>query len=131
LWQVRGALEEQSGVAASVEDVMRRAERLVAAGVIDKMSLGRSDSFRSVAYTYLSEEDAGGDDDDDAADVTGRVAADGAPAAADALALDGAGADGSGGRALGEDLYHHLRAVLGVRRLPDGAPGVSKQVRPI
>ena len=106
---------------------MRRAERLVAAGVIDKVSLGRTDSFRSVAYTYFTEEDDDDDEDvsNDVGAVGGAVAGVGARGGNNgtntttslSVVTDQPSAssntEGMGVRAVGEDLYHHLRVVLG------------------
>ena len=114
---------------------MRRAERLVAAGVIDKVSLGRTDSFRSVAYTYFAEED---DDDDEDPPIESGAAGGGAGAGArgginatnstipSSVATDQPQASSSTEvlcvRAVGEDLYHHLRVVLGRCRCPSRHP---------
>jgi len=109
---------------------MRRAERLVAAGVIDKVSLGRTDSFRSVAYTYFTEEDD--DEDEDVSTDVGTVGGGAVAGAGTRGSNNGTNStttlsivtgqqlstssntEGMGAvRAVGEDLYHHLRAVLG------------------
>ena len=98
----------------------------MAAGVIDKVSLGRTDSFRSVAYTYFTEE-YDDDEEDPPTDSGGAGAGAGVgsrggnngtdPATPSSAATDqpqvSSGAEVVCVRAVGEDLYHHLRAVLG------------------
>lgn len=51
-YRVRKELEKQCTV--STDDVLRRSERLVSIGAIDKV-VGNNETFRSIAYCYLSD----------------------------------------------------------------------------
>jgi Cullin family len=134
--QAREILSERNGPVATVEDVMRRAERLVAAGIIKKVC-GRSESFRSVSYCYFS--------DDEEEEPTVAIKASAASPRADVASstssrrpsLQPSTPQSSGmqievspaaRKVVGEDLYHHLRSVLNIKKLPDKAPGISRQL---
>jgi hypothetical protein len=141
--QVRGSLSDQSSLAATAEDVMRRAERLVAAGIINKVG-GQRESFRSVAYCYFSDEE----DDGPSFPIpaTAVVEGDGMTGAQSGQRPNNSstpslkripnikdpkqGQDrwGAENRAVGEDLYHYLRITLEIKKLSDNAPGISKQL---
>jgi hypothetical protein len=54
--QVKDALWVQSGLVVTIDDVIKRAERLVGAGIINKI-IRNNESFRSIAYCYFDEED--------------------------------------------------------------------------
>jgi Cullin family len=132
--QAREILSERNGPVATVEDVMRRAERLVAAGIIKKVC-GRSESFRSVSYCYFS------DDEEEESTVVIKASATG-PRADEASSsrrssLQPPTPQSSGvqievsttaRKVVGEDLYHHLRSILNIKKLPDKAPGISRQL---
>ena len=97
---VRSELSEQYLV--TDEDIIRRSERLVSLGVIEKVP-GATDTLRSVAYSYLSEYTSPsrepGDNYTDASPMSGTMA-----------------------RATGIDLFNHLKIVLGIVRLPSTTP---------
>lgn len=134
--QAREILSERNGPVATVEDVMRRAERLVAAGIIKKVC-GRSESFRSVSYCYFSD-----DEEEEPAVVikTSSVnprADETNSASSRRSSLQPPTPQSSGiqievspaaRKVVGEDLYHHLRSVLNIKKLPDKAPGISRQL---
>lgn len=112
-YRVRLALNGRSNV--SSEDIMRRSERLVSIGVIDKV-VGNSDSFRSVAYCYIADVEApttvttdSSNNNNNNSDLlgTGNVVCD---------------------KVYGQDLYNHLRIVLGIRSSSSSSlpGGVSK-----
>jgi hypothetical protein len=98
-YQVRSALKERCTVTA--EDVIRRSERLVSVGIIDKVP-GNSETFRSVAYCYLAESSAVAPVDEDT-QIRASYVCD---------------------KVYGHDLYNHLRIVLGIKSNPLNAPGV-------
>ena len=134
--QAREILSERNGPVATVEDVMRRAERLVAAGIIKKVC-GRSESFRSVSYCYFS------DDEEEEPSVVIKASSAGpradetSSASSRRSSLQPPAPQSSGvqievsptaRKVVGEDLYHHLRAILNIKKLPDKAPGISRQL---
>lgn len=105
-FRVRSALKDHTGVSA--EDIMRRSERLVSIGVIDKVA-GNPDTFRSVAYSYIADAEA------PSSSVTGSPAD---------LTKGNYVCD----KVYGQDLYNHLRIVLGIRSLSSNATGVSRSL---
>ena len=106
---VRSELSEQYLV--TDEDIIRRSERLVSLGVIEKVP-GAADSLRSVAYSYLSEYAcSGGEPTDTFTDLK------------DASQLPETMA-----RATGNDLFNHLKIVLGIARLPSTTPGIPRSM---
>ena len=137
--QTKEILSGRNGLVASAEDIIRRAERLVSAGIIKKIN-SRSETFRSVAYSYFSEDEV----ESPSTPVKVSVAAsrvtqtDLGPGLnrKSALRISINPADGpqhvinaeDGSRVTGEDLYHRLRDVLNIKRLPENAPGISQQL---
>jgi hypothetical protein len=99
-FKVRTALKDQCTVSA--EDVIRRSERLVTDGIVDKV-VGNSDTFRSVAYCYLSQGTAVADEQEEESHVRAGFTCE---------------------KLYGHDLFNHLRIVLGIKTLPSSAPGI-------
>jgi len=87
------------------KDIMRRGERLVSIGIIEKISLNTK-SFRSVAYAYLPEIE---NDRNTSSDT---------PQPKESKSY---------GKVTGDELYGHLRIILRIRTLPVGCPGISKE----
>ena len=89
----------------SYDDIVRRTERLVNVGVIEKVP-GSVDSLRSVAYAYLSEQV--------------NVAPNTNHAVTNDVSMPSTLA-----RATGADLFNHLKIVLGIKQLPSHMPGID------
>ena len=87
------------------KDVMRRGERLVSIGVIEKISLS-TNTFRSVAYAYLPEIESDRSTNASTAQLKTSKAYD---------------------KVIGDELYGHLRVILRIRTLPVGCPGISRE----
>jgi hypothetical protein len=135
--QTKEVLSDRNGLVATAEDIIRRAERLVSAGIIKKIN-SRSETFRSVAYCYFS------DDEEESPSPPLKVSAatsrvmqsDMGSNRKSALRVSVNPLDSpqdiisaeDGGKVVGEDLYHRLRDVLNIKRLPDNAPGISQQL---
>ena len=135
--QTKEILSDRNGLVATAEDIIRRAERLVSAGIIKKIN-SRSETFRSVAYCYFS------DDEEESPSPPLKVSAatsrvmqsDLGSTRKSALRISVNPLESpqdiinveDGGKVVGEDLYHRLRDVLNIRRLPDNAPGISQQL---
>jgi Cullin family len=135
--QTKEILSDRNGLVATAEDIIRRAERLVSAGIIKKIN-SRSETFRSVAYCYFSDnEDENPSPPLKVSTATSRVMqSDLGSIRKTALRIsvnplespqDVISAE-DGGKVVGEDLYHRLRDVLNIKRLPDNAPGISQQL---
>lgn len=86
------------------KDIMRRSERLVSVGVIEKISLS-TNTFRSVAYAYLPEIE------------TERSSLNSPQKKKSTKAYE---------KVTGDELYGHLRIILRIKTLPVGCPGISK-----
>ena len=135
--QTKEILSDRNGLVATAEDIIRRAERLVSAGIIKKIN-SRSETFRSVAYCYFSEDEEESPSPPlKVSAATSRVMqADLGSNRKSALRIsvnplespqDIISAE-DGGKVVGEDLYHRLRDVLNIKRLPDNTPGISQQL---
>eukprot|EP01034_Spumella_vulgaris_P021920 gene21920-27998_t len=118
--RVRRSLEDRCNVVA--EDVVRRTERLVSTGLIDKV-VGNRETFRSVAYTYLS-------------DATTEKSTAHTSSLPPLPLTPSRGASSSftppsQAAVSGQDLFDHLRIVLNIHTLPHtarGKGGINKQV---
>ena len=126
-YRVRKSLEDRCAV--SDEDIMRRrylhfinyqfeyviilyiSERLVSIGIIDKV-VGNIETLRSVAYCYLSE---------NAAILTDTRSSMRLSAVTDKLT-------NYSKKLTGQDLFDHLRIILGISKLPFNVPGISKNL---
>ena len=136
--QTKEILSGRNGLVASAEDIIRRAERLVSAGIIKKIN-SRSETFRSVAYSYFSDDEENPSTPLKVSVAASRVTQTDLGLGSNrksALRISINPADGpqdvinaeDGSRVTGEDLYHRLRDVLNIKRLPDNAPGISQQL---
>ncbi|RYH32039.1 hypothetical protein EON65_01405 [archaeon] len=85
----------------SFDDIMRRCERLVSVGIIDKQA-GNRESLRSTAYGYIVDSES-----QSSAKDPGALA----------LILDK--------KVSGADLFDHLKVILSIRSLPASAPGIN------
>lgn len=96
---VKSSLEERCNV--SVDDVVRRSERLVSIGVIEKC-VGNPNTLRSIAYSYLPE----------STEVSHSIAS--------SQSLSTSSSSYLNTRPTGSDLYDHLRIVLNIRSVTTG-----------
>eukprot|EP00981_Chlorochromonas_danica_P000629 scaffold143_cov173-Ochromonas_danica.AAC.5 len=99
--KARHNLEPRCNV--SFDDILRRCERLVTIGVIDKLPANR-DSLRSVAYSYLI-------DDDTPSSM---------PSACEINRLSALNER----KLCGIELFDYLRMILNIRSLPTNLPGI-------
>ena len=135
--QTKEILSDRNGLVATAEDIIRRAERLVSAGIIKKIN-SRSETFRSVAYCYFSDDEEESPSPPLKVSVATsrvmqaelgsnrksilRISVNPLESPQDIINAE------DGGKVVGEDLYHRLRDVLNIKRLPDNAPGISQQL---
>jgi hypothetical protein len=123
---VKDALWVQSGLVVTVDDVIKRAERLVGAGIINKI-LRKNESFRSIAYCYFDEEDTY-PSTYGVSEMSTPIRESNTPEGTTKNTTKHHPDKNLSVVAVGEDLYHQLRSTLNIKRLPDNVAGISKQL---